>query len=124
MIKKIRKLIFLKDLLLIYFINLLFLIIFFNISAIDMECDSSLSYAVGRTINQLLFGGNNDWVFSFRPPGHPIFLVLSGVYFFNSFWAVILSQSILTFISLTFIYYSFNLYKRFYALLFSIIYIL
>jgi hypothetical protein len=122
--KKINKLIFLKDLLLIYFINLLFLIIFFNFSAIDMECDTSLSYAVGRTINQLLFGGNNDWVFSFRPPGYPIFLVLSGVYFFNSFWAVILSQSLLTFISLTFIYYSFNLYKRFYAVLFSIIYIL
>ena len=124
MIEKLKKNFFIKYLLLIYFINLLFLIVFFNHSGIDMECDTSHSYLVGRTIVQLLFGGTNDLVFSFRPPGYPIFLLLSGVYFFNSFWAVIISQSILTFIALTFIYYSFSLYKIFYGVLFSIIYIL
>ena len=124
MIEKLKKNFFIKYLLLIYFINLLFLIVFFNHSGIDMECDTSHSYLVGRTIVQLLFGGTNDLVFSFRPPGYPIFLLLSGVYFFNSFWAVIISQSILTFIALTFIYYSFSLYKIFYGILFSIIYIL
>jgi len=124
MIKKLKESVCIKDLLLIYFINAIFLTIFFNYSGIDMECDSSLSYLVGRTINQMLFGGNNDLIFSFRPPGYPIFLFLSGVYFFNSFWAVIISHSILTFIALTFIYCSFFLYKRFYGILFSIIYIL
>ena len=124
MIQKLKEGFFIKDLLLIYFINLLFLIIFFSFSGIDMECDTSLSYLVGRTINQILFGGNNDLVFSFRPPGYPIFLLLSGVYFFNSFWAVIISHSVLTFIALTFIYYTFSLYKRFYGILFSITYIL
>jgi len=124
MIQKHEENFFIKDLLLIYFINLLFLIVFFNLSGIDMECDTSHSYLVGRTINQILFGGNDLLVFSFRPPGYPIFLLLSGVYFFNSFWAVIISHSILTFIALTFIYYSFTLYKRFYGILFSIIYIL
>ena len=124
MIQKYKENFFIRDLLLIYFINLLFLVIFFNLSGIDMECDTSHSYLVGRTINQILFGGNDTLVFSFRPPGYPIFLLLSGVYFFNSFWAVIISHSILTFIALTFIYCSFGLYKRFYGILFSIIYIL
>jgi hypothetical protein len=78
---------------------------------------------VGRTIHQLLFGGSYDNVMSFRPPGYPIFLVFSGVYFFKSFWAIIIAHSFLTFIALGFIYYSFNLYKRFYAIVFSITYI-
>jgi hypothetical protein len=115
---------FLKDLSIIYLLNIIFLIIFYNFSGIDMECDTSLSYMVGRTIHQVLFGGSYDAVMSFRPPGYPIFLMLSGVYFFESFWAIIIAHSILTFISLGFIYYSFNLYKRFYAIAFSITYIL
>ena len=115
---------FLKDLSFIYLLNVIFIIIFYNFSGIDMECDTSLSYMVGRTIHQLLFGGSYDYVMSFRPPGYSIFLLFSGVYFFKSFWAIIIAHSFLTFIALGFIYYSFNLYKRFYAILFSIIYIL
>lgn len=103
-------------------IQIIFCFLFFNYTPIDFECDAALNFSYGKTIYNLITGNSKEIIVSYRPPGYQFFLILSGVYFFQTFNAIIFSNIAISFLIILLIYKSFINFGKNLAFALSLIY--
>ena len=103
-------------------IQIIFCFLFFNYTPIDFECDAALNFSYGKTIYNFISGNFNELTVSYRPPGYQFFLILSGVYFFQTFNAIIFSNIAISFLIIFLIYKSFINFGKNLAFTFTLIY--
>ena len=103
-------------------IQVIFCFVFFQYAPIDFECDAALNFSYGKTIYNLISGNVNEITVSYRPPGYQFFLVLSGVYFFQTFNAIIFSNIAISFLLIFLIYKAFINFGKNLAFVCTLIY--
>jgi len=111
-----------KNFFIINILNFFLLLIFLNFSPIDFECDAGLAYRYGKTFFDFITFNLSIPTFSYRPPVFSIYLVLTGLYIFESFFVLILFNSILSFIQINFLYYSFSKINKNISLIITILF--
>lgn len=103
-------------------IQIIFCFIFFKYMPIDFECDAALNFSYGKTIYNFIFGKVDEITVSYRPPGYQFFLLLSGVYFFQTFNAIIFANIAISFIIIFLVYKSFINFNKNLAFASTLIY--
>jgi hypothetical protein len=104
-------------------INIFFISLFLYYSPFDIECDGSLFFKTGKFFYDFLFSENYSVVFNYRPPAFPLYLILTGTFFFDSLYPFVITNVLLTLISPLLIYFSLNYYGKLKALIFTLFFL-
>ena len=113
----------LSNCIIITIINIFFISLFLYYSPFDIECDGALFFKTGKFFYDFLFSDNYSVVLSYRPPAFPLYLLLTGTFFFDSLYPFVITNVLLTLISPLLIYFSLNYYGKIKALIFTLFFL-
>lgn len=114
-----------QDNILLQVINVTLIVIVFNFSPIDYECDGSNTLLNSKYIYHLLF--TNDPIgasYSYRAPIYKVIQVFSGTFFLDSFSPLIFAQIIFSILMPSIFYFTLLNINRGFALLGSFLFLL
>ena len=114
-----------QDNILLQVINVTLIVIVFNVSPIDYECDAANTLLNSKYIYHLLF--TNDPIgasYSYRAPIYKVIQVFSGTFFLDSFFPLIFVQIIFSILMPSIFYFTLLNINRGFALLGSFLFLL
>ena len=107
-----------------FFIVFIVQIIFFYIlSPIDYECDASAFYSTGKFFYDFIFSSEYEFNIGYRPPGFNFYSILTGLYFFDSFYPWIIFNYILSILTFFLLNKILNDFSNFTLIIGNILYV-